>query len=246
MADEQSTHGGDESLDVLPDNTRAWWTSVLSGQVDAPHPVHGTNLKTRLEGETLIVSGTVATEEDRDEIAAETEHLKGHGISTVRNELEVVPEVTDESGLLVQTLVGIFENAERAGFAKGYLEGHVHGGPQLMKVITPDNAGDGRAELRALLPEAFWDDAEKALDDGHALLVLTVDETEAFKARELLDEDTRSLQTLLLPPEAAGNTVSAQRSLDQVTQASVAREPDERLEVARHEALHVEEGIHEP
>jgi hypothetical protein len=30
-----------------------------------------------------------------------------------------------------------------------------------------------------------------------------VDETEAFKAREVLDEDTRTLETLVLPPEPA-------------------------------------------
>ena len=214
MPDDTSTRGAGETLRMLPDSTRAWWTSVLTGQVDASHPIHGTKLKTRLEGDTLIVSGTVATEEDREEIAAETEHLKGHGIATVRDELEVVPEVTDESGLLVQTLVGIFENAELAGFAESYLEGHVHVRQQLLKVIAPAgpvDGADGRAELRALLPEAFWEDAGKALDEGHALLIVTVDETEAFKTREVLEEETRSLRTLILPPEAAGNAGSAQR-----------------------------------
>jgi hypothetical protein len=214
MAEDEKTHGTDESLDMLPDSTRAWWTSVLAGQADGSHPVHGANLKTRLEAETLIVSGTVPTEQDRNEIAAETEHLKGHGISTVRNELEVLPEVTDEAGLLTQTLVGIFENAELADFAKGYLEGHAHVRQQLMKLIAPDDGADGRTELHVLLPEAFWEDADKALDEGHALLIVTVDETEAFKARELLDEDTRSLQTLVLPPEAASNAESAPRSQD--------------------------------
>src|SRR5580693_7741320 len=96
MEEEESMQSRD-SLQALPDQIRAWWTSVLTGQVDAAHPVHGANLKTDVEGDTLVVSGTVATDEDREEIAAETEHLKGHGITTVRNELEVVPEVTDES-----------------------------------------------------------------------------------------------------------------------------------------------------
>lgn len=246
MADDQGAHDTEASLEVLPDSTRAWWTSVLTGQLDASHPIHGTNLKARLEGDTLIVSGTVATEADREEIEAETEHLKGHGITTVRNELEVVPEVTDEAGLLVQTLIGIFENAELAGFAEGYLGGHVHVRQQMLNVVTPDSAENGRATLRALLPEAFWKEAEKALDEERALLILTVDETEAFKARELLDEETRSLRTLVLPPEAAGNTVSAQRSLEQVMRASEAPPADERVEGARRQALRSEEAIHEP
>ncbi len=238
MPDRETTDVAQEALGALPEIIRAWWTSVLTGHVDAPHPVHGGKLATRLEGTTLIVSGTVATEEDRRGIAAETEHLQGRGITTVRNELEVVPEVTDERGLLVQTLVGIFESATRAGFAQGYLEGNAHVRPQLIRVISPDNPEDARAELRALLPEAFWADAGKALDEGHALLILTVDETEAFKARELLDEDTHSLQTLLLPPEAAGNTASAQRSLDKVMQVAEGHPANGAVNPAGRVSLH--------
>ncbi|HTE85803.1 MAG TPA: BON domain-containing protein [Dehalococcoidia bacterium] len=225
MTSDKSASRPEEALDALSESTRAWWTSVLAGQVDAPHPVYGANLKAQIDGDTLVVSGTVPTEEDRRSIAAETEHLKGHGITTVRNELEVVPDVTDESGLLSQTLVGIFENAELADFAQGNLKGHAQVRPKLIRVINPDPAREGRAELRAALPEAFWDDADKALDEGHALLIVTVDETEAFKAREVLDEETRSLQTLVLPPEAAGNTATAQRSLDQVGHGAGASGP---------------------
>jgi hypothetical protein len=209
-----------ESLDVLPDSTRAWWTSVLAGQVDAAHPIHGSNLKTRIDGDTLIVSGTVATEGDRSSIAAETEHLKGHGIRNVRNEVEVLPEVTDEAGLLSQTLVGVFESPELAGFAKDYLEGHAHVRPLLLQVIAPRPAENGRAEVRAVLPEAFWKDAEKALEAEQVLLIVSVDETEAFEARRLLAEETPSLQTLVLPPEAADNVASARRSLYRVEEES--------------------------
>jgi hypothetical protein len=226
MAAHEHSPDTDKSLEVLPDSTRAWWTSVLTGQVASSHPVHGTNLSARVEGDTLVVSGTVATEADRAEIAAETDHLKGHGIASVRNELQVVPEVTDEAGLLVQTLVATFENAEVARLAREYLESHVHVRPHLLQVISPESAEDGRAELRALLPEAFWEDAGKALDEDRALIIATVDETEAFKARQLLDEETRSLQTLVLPPEAAGNAASAQRSLDEVTKGARTGEQD--------------------
>jgi hypothetical protein len=220
MSGSHDANDAREPLDVLPDRTRAWWTSVLAGQVDAAHPVHGNNLKTQIDGDTLIVSGTVATEEDRNAIAAETEHLKGHGIRTVRNEVEVMPEVTDEAGLLIQTLIGIFESPELAGFAKDYLEGHAHVKPLLLEVIAPGSAENSRDELRALLPEAFWADADKALEAGQVLLIVSVDETQAFEGRRLLAEETPSLQTLILPPEAASNVVSAQRSLDRVEEPS--------------------------
>jgi hypothetical protein len=219
MTDQQATGAAEGSLDLLPESIRAWWTALLAGQSDTSHPVHGSNLKTRLEGETLIISGTVATKEDRDRIAAETDHLKGHGISTVRNELEVLPDVSDEQDLLIQTLVGIFENGEQAAFARDYLASHPHVHPQLLQAIASDSGANGRAQLQALLPEAFWDETEKAFDNGRGLLILSIDETAAFTARELLADETRSLQTLILPPEAASNMASARRSLDRVTEA---------------------------
>jgi hypothetical protein len=37
-------------------------------------------------------------------------------------------------------------------------------------------------------------------------LILTVDETEAFRVRELLEEDTRSEQTLASPPHLSART----------------------------------------
>jgi hypothetical protein len=52
-----------------------------------------------------------------------------------------------------------------------------------------------------LLPDDVARDmGGKALDSGHALLILRIDETEAFKVRELLDEDTRSEWTVAMPP----------------------------------------------
>jgi hypothetical protein len=245
MAEDERTPKSEERLDPLGDSTRAWWTSVLTGEVDSAHPIHGDSLKTRLEGETLIISGTVSTEEDRAAIGAETEHLKGHGVTTIRNGLEVVPELNDQKGLLTQTLIGVFENAELARFAQGYLQGHAHVHPQLLQVISPDPEADGRAALRALVPELYWEDAEKALDQGRGLLILAVDETEAFKARELLDEETRSLRTFILPPEATGNIASAQQSLDRVTQDSENQTADQRMEAARQAALRREAALHE-
>jgi len=44
---------------------------------------------------------------------------------------------------------------------------------------------------------------DRALDAGRSVIAVAVDETEAFRARELLDEETRSLETLVLPPEPA-------------------------------------------
>jgi hypothetical protein len=241
---EKETAGEAESREILRTRIDAWWLSVLAGQVQEAHPVQGTHVKARMEGNTLILSGTVPSEADRQEIDAEIQHLRQHGVEEVRDELEVVPEVTDEPGLLMQTLMATFETAEQAGFAEGYLEGHAHIRPGLMKVIGADSAEAGRSALRAVLPEAYWEDAEEALEAGRALLVVTVDETEAFKARELLDEETHSLETLVLPPQPAQNLGSSRRDLDQVPPEEGSRHVDEEAESGRRSALKKEGSVH--
>jgi hypothetical protein len=171
--------------------------------------------------------------------------LRGNGFKSLRDELEVEPEVEAEPGLLVQTLLSLFENEEQAGFAEGYLEGHAHVHPEAMKVTAPEGDGPAREEVRAMLPESYWDDAERALEAGRSLLIVTVDEPQAFKARELLDEETRSLETIVLPPEPARDVASIRRRLEGVKEGPDALRSDRRAESVCEESLQEEGAIHE-
>jgi hypothetical protein len=245
MSRDRARVGEQESTEVLRDRVRAWWTTVLAGQIEGAHPVHGTNISARLDGTALVVSGTVPSEEDRREIESEVEHLRGNGVDSVRNELSVEPESRAEPGLLVQTLMSVFENEEQAGFAEGYLEGHAHVKPEAMKVVAPPSEGSRRDAVRVTLPRTYWEDAEKALDAGRSLLIVTVDETEAFKARELLDEETRSLETVVLPPELAASGREAHGRLDRRPQDEVAKRVDRRAGAARERSLRGEEAVHD-
>src|SRR5579883_1319194 len=173
------TLGEQESLEVLRDRVRAWWTQVLAGQMDQAHPVQGGNIKAHLDGNTLVIAGSVPSEADRREIEAEVEHLRGNGVDAVRNELKVEPRGDEQPGLLVQTLIGAFETAEQAGFAEGYLQGHAHVDPRRMLVVAADADGDARAALRSVLPDTYQQKAEQALAAGRSILIVTVDETEA-------------------------------------------------------------------
>lgn len=245
VTEQRNPSGEEESLEILRDRTRAWWLSVLAGQVEASHPVYGTTIKTDVKNGVLTLSGSVASEEDRKDIVAEADHLKQMGISRVVDELKVMPENNGDQGLLVQTLIGVFESREKAGFAEGYLEGHAHIKPDVMKVIAPGD-DSGPAVLRAILPAAWVGDAEKALEAGRALLIVTVDETEAFKTRELLDEETRSLRTLVLPPEPAGAAATEQQRLDRVPRSPESEQADRAAGQAREGALKQEATVHEP
>lgn len=189
---------------MLREQTHAWWTEALAGQASQAHPVLGTNVRAHVQGRTLVLTGTVASDRDRREILREAQHLKrGHGIAHVRDELVVQRNDVEREGLLAQTLIAVFATEEQAGFAAGYLEGHADFTADMMHVLTPDQGDQAVAELHALLPDTYWYDMERELRGGVALLVVLVDEVDAFTARELLAEETPSLRTLVLPPEPA-------------------------------------------
>lgn len=236
--------GEQESLEVLRDRVRDWWTQVLAGQVDQAHPVQGGKIKARLDGNTLIITGSVPSEADRREIAAEVEHLRGNGVAAIRDELKVESRGDEQPGLLVQTLIGAFETAEQAGFAEGYLQGHAHVDPRRMLVVATDADDDAQAALRAVLPDAYQRKAEQALAAGRSVLVVTVDETEAFQARELLDEETRSLETIVLPPEPAARSPMIRAGLQRGEEAPRTA-GQRRADSARGDAIVAEERRHE-
>ncbi len=233
-----------ESREVLATRIRAWWLTVLAGQVTDSHPVQGADLKARMEGNTLVLSGTVSSEADRQEIEAEVAHLGDQGVSEVRNELQVAPDEPDQKGLLVQTLMATFETAEQAGFAEGYLEGHAHIRPGVMQVIGPETGDAALAAVHALLPHGYWEDAEAALAAGRSLLAVTVDETEAFRARELLDEETQSLETMALPPEPPSAVRQALESLQAAPKSGGTKRVNEKTAAGRQKALQREDSVH--
>src|SRR5579859_2767257 len=105
----------------IRERKRTWWTQVLAGPVDDTYPAPGAQVIARLEGETLVISGTVATEQDRREIEEDVNSLIGNGIAEARIELEIASDSTEERGLLSQTLVGLFESEDQARFAASYL-----------------------------------------------------------------------------------------------------------------------------
>ncbi|MHB8377412.1 MAG: hypothetical protein ACYDEB_10720 [Dehalococcoidia bacterium] len=200
MADIEKERAADEGV---RESVRVWWGAVLAGHVDQGHPVRS-RVSAEVKGEVLHLHGCVTSGEERQELIDEAAHLKGRGISEVQDNLVVQAETEDRVGVLVQTIVAVYENGAQAQAAADALFAHGHTPRGLMKVVLPDC--DRVAEgLHAVLPEPNWSDADQALDAGRSLLVVVVDETAAFSARELLDEETHSLRTLIAPPELAAN-----------------------------------------
>ncbi len=213
-----------QPADMTGDRTKAWWSQVLAGQTAQTHPTWGSDLKFKVRGDELLVTGTLANDEDLAELTREVDAMKGNGISDYTIDVVVSPPETAQEGLLEQTLVGVYETADQARFAVSFIESSYHVTPTRMRVIEPAEVGD--AATRSIVPDEYWDDVEKALGEGHALLVLTVDEVKAFRAREALDEETRSLATFILPPQPTGSHAAGTDSAVAARPGQAPRDPD--------------------
>jgi hypothetical protein len=188
----------DDRTPLLRERRRGWWVAVLAGPVDEPYPVPGAEITATLDGDTLKVAGTLPTEEDRRALQEDVRALRAAGVARVELDLAVVPEAAERpaTGGWRQTLVATFESAGQAHFAADWLRGQGQLQSAELHLVDPE-APD---TLRGLLPAEYVDDVLSDLAAGRAVLIVTVDEADAFQARELLDEDTRSLQTVVLPP----------------------------------------------
>ena len=202
--------------DLLAEQVRAWWTAALMGNALSPHPVHGEALSVRFDDDTLVLSGYVTTEEELAALHDELDIARERGISNVRIDVEI-REPPGEQGLLAQTLIAIFPNEALARFAFAYVEALGRIAHEAVELILPE--AEARARIAAL-DEPYASLVRRHLDRGRAAVLVTVDETEAFHARELLDEETRSLEVVVLPPhprrKGAKQTISSPGKHDAV------------------------------
>jgi hypothetical protein len=174
----------------------AWWATVLAGDVSEPHPVFG-DVRVQLHGGQLRLSGELESNADRKELIRQARERIGHGIDSMDVSKLTVERRQEKPGILEQTLISAFPNRAAAEFARDFVIRHSRVVPKQDEIVDPHDAD----RLRAFVLDDFLPDARKALDGGHALLILRVDETEGFRVRELLDEDTRSEWTIAGPPQ---------------------------------------------
>jgi hypothetical protein len=174
----------------------AWWTGVLAGEAEEPHPIYGERLKVRLKDGRVVMSGEVDSRRDREALIAQAKQKTGHEVDA--SALAAV-ERRERRGVLDQTLMAAFPEADVAELARDLVARHTRVTPKAQAIIR---AGQ-EDRLRRLLPEEFALDAERVLRKNQALLILRVDETDAFNVRRLLEEDTRSMWTVATPPDLA-------------------------------------------
>ena len=169
----------------------------MAGAADRPHPEFGDKISARLHRGLLQLSGEVSSAKDRRDLIEEAALLVGSGVDDVDARRLRVVRREDRPGVLDQRLLSAYRNRKLAEFARDFLSEHRHEEPRSIKIIDPEHPG------QAGLAGDFEPEVRRALEAGQAVLMLRVDETDAFELRELLDEETRSLWTIAMPPEPA-------------------------------------------
>lgn len=167
---------------------------MLDGELTVRHPVHGEELQVKLTDGRLVLAGEVPNKHDRDQLVTEARARIGRGFHELdASQLKVKPKA-EKSGLLAQTLVAAFAHRDSADFALKYVLEHSHSKPLRAQVV------DQHSNLADVLPDELVDDAKRQLERGQTLVVVDTDETEAFRVRSLMDEDTHSTWTAAAPP----------------------------------------------
>ena len=177
-------------------DTDGWWKQVLAGAVSTTHPVHGDELKVKFTEGRLVMSGEVPTKRDRDQLLREARERIGNGLHEYDAKgLKIRPK-EEMRGVLGQTIAAAYPHRDTAELALQFFLEHTGTRPIRAEVVDRD------AKLEDRVPSELVDDARRQLGRGLTLLVVQVDETEAFRARALLEEDTRSVWTAAAPPRA--------------------------------------------
>jgi hypothetical protein len=181
--------------DPLDEKVRAWWLEVLSGEQGRDHPIYGPNVRAKLSGDVLEVSGLVESKDAEAKLRTEILTLNEGGICQVRFRVKVV-EPQGDRGVLKQTIMAFYTNSAQTRMAERYLEGHPGVTPIRVEVLDEQSVvpvlKDLADEWRRELADGF--------KKGKSLLLVEVDEIEAFRAVELLD-DTKGVEILVLPPK---------------------------------------------
>lgn len=176
-----------------------WWDAVLAGETDEPHPIHGARLKVRLKRDTLELSGVLDHARDREQLVREARARIGKGLSKVDVERLVVAPRLERPGVLDQTIAASYSDRATAELARNFLVEHGRVAPKREAIVDHANT----KQLESLVPADYVVDVRRRIDRGEAVLIVRVDETAAFTVRGMLEEETRSLWTIAMPPEVA-------------------------------------------
>ena len=191
---------------VLEAPVRSWWLGLVAGRTGEPHPI-SPDVRGVIEEGKVTLTGTVENDAELSALRDELKEFQGELFETVDDQVTVKPDDSDVSGILSQTIVALFKERPPAQFAVEFLREHAGIQTSAVQVFEAAEIAAGESEL---LPVTQQQELVSLGGEGCCFLFATVDEPEAFRVRQLLDEDCGSTATLVLPPTATrGNARTA-------------------------------------
>ena len=202
-ADQPQAPSDGEHLDP---QVETWWVGILNGTGSGRHPLQP-RVQARLDGDTLIVSGAVGSEGERRDVERDARRCCADAIPHIEFDVKIRPESDGRRGLLQQVLWASFDNCEQATIAAQLLRERLPDAISQLAVLEQVSDVQG-----SCIPSQYADDVGRCLESGKAVLVIEADETDTFRVQELLDQDTRSLETTVFPPTAAAHDEAGSRN----------------------------------
>ncbi len=178
-------------------NTRDWWVNALLGKESSPHPIFGSRIKVKADGDTVVLSGIVGTADEREDIEREVRSIDV--VKTVVNHLQVS---TPRETFHRQTVLALFPDPDTAHLAKQAMSSWtIHEGES--ELFDQRAAAERYLAGRARNAAIEFNDVKGYLDGvdkGKVLMADTVSEDDALRLIAGL-EGSRAECIRTLPPE---------------------------------------------
>lgn len=184
---------------VVDNAIKEWWTNALLNEMQSAHPVFGNSIEVRIEGETVILTGTVDRFEQIEEIEDEARSIDF--VHDVVNKLTVTS--TAHSLYHMQTVIAVFPDDEDAKLACHAIETakiHESSGPHTLHGDETSSADLAERAKAACVGQEGIQRHLQSLQEGKVLVIDRVPEDDALRVISAL-EGSRALAIETLAPE---------------------------------------------
>jgi Mn2+/Fe2+ NRAMP family transporter len=125
--------------------------------------------------------------------------LRSAHIAQLRALALAIPASGSVGGEYRQTVIAAFESSERAHSVASYLRQHAEVPAESLRVASPSEIDDDGQCI--FVPKTHAQSLARIVATGRSAVIITLDETEVHNMRELLEDELKSLSTIVLPPE---------------------------------------------
>lgn len=182
----------------LKDNAHAWWMQALLGQQSAAHPIFGRKVRVDVQGDVVILTGSVDTADEVEQIEREA-----RSIDTVKNVINHVSVDGPKQTYHMQTVLAVFRDENAAELARRAMASWTFHDEEPAELFCRREDAERYLADRAAAAHVKREDIEsylRALECGKVLVIDRVPEDDALRLVSAL-EGTHAEAVRTLPPE---------------------------------------------